>query len=442
MLILMFSISVVSAEENTSLTQADDYTFSVENPSGTPDMNQVLETTQSKYMESVKDEGYNEELLLQSNDDVSLKSNANNITGSGTGTFTELQELINSASNTITLEKDYIYDSTVDKTRYIRINNDIKIEGNNYKLDGKGVAGGFKSSNKNIIISNLTFLNIYTGNTGVIGDYYGTEGSIDVINCKIINATGSHAPITTTAKLTVMNCTFINNNAARYWGGGAIECTNGLIVNCTFINNSASYGGAICGGRFNEQYSGYLFTYGKQITIINCTFKNNTAHTGGAILAGNANISNCTFINNKATEAAGAVVIESSVIQNCNFSNNVGEGGYEVAGAVQISGNCTILNSSFINNTGGSGGAIIKANFEIGLDGLDYIGIGRPQPIILLIVFLLIILPILVVLSVLERYILQILKLVFLIVYFLIILPVMVVLSMMRVILLLLIVLL
>ena len=72
--------------------------------------------------------------------------------------------------------------------------------------------------------------------------------------------------------LTAENCTFDGNLAV---GGGAMELTSDeVLTNCTFTNNTAEYaGGALYMGEWNMTP-----------TLTGCTFMNNTSkyYTGGA----------------------------------------------------------------------------------------------------------------------------------------------------------------
>ena len=70
-----------------------------------------------------------------------LEVDENVVLGDGEGTYTELEEKINQASGTITLDKDYKYDSS-DVGRYITLSNkNLTIEGNNKTIDGDHKVG-------------------------------------------------------------------------------------------------------------------------------------------------------------------------------------------------------------------------------------------------------------------------------------------------------------
>lgn len=100
---------------------------------------------------------------------------------------------------------------------------------------------------------------------------------------------------------------------------------NVTLKNIIFKNGYSSYGGAVYSG------SGNLF-------IINSTFKNNLAGDGGAIYAvsGILSVENSSFIDNHLTNLYYA----------------------ESGGAIYASNDVVIFNSTFVNNTANSGGAI------------------------------------------------------------------------------------
>ena len=144
----------------------------------------------------------------------------------------------------------------------------------------------------------------------------------------------------TSNNVEIYNTTFKDNKRAI-----AINGKNGkyYINNCSFINNKATeYGGAI------------MIGYGT-LTILNSNFINNTAldyGDGGAICIydGTLNISNSTFINNNATNTGGAIYIQYGTlnISNSTFINNTAN----IGGAVCIyDGTLTTNNSTFTNNT-------------------------------------------------------------------------------------------
>ncbi|WP_020599170.1 LamG domain-containing protein [Spirosoma panaciterrae] len=134
--------------------------------------------------------------------------------------------------------------------------------------------------------------------------------------------------------------------------GGAIYNNGGrpTLTNCSFINNTASnYGGAI----YNENNS--------RPTFNNCNFQNNTAaNKGGAIynLSSSPSLTNCSFLNNKTSNYGGAIYYYNSSpsLTNCSFLNNTSNNGGAIYYSISIP---SLTNCSFIGNSAtNEGGAI------------------------------------------------------------------------------------
>jgi len=159
--------------------------------------------------------------------------------------------------------------------------------------------------------------------------------------------------------LTVINCTFSNNQAAELGpdtGGGAIYINaskNGaLIVNSVFTNNSASNAGAV-GGLFAE------------LDIYNSRFDHNTATGNGA---NSDDASQCDVINNGQHEVGsggngGAIYQDGGdstniVLCGIEVTNNAAGTGAFGGGVFMTSndwsGTLTIRDSTITGNTGKS----------------------------------------------------------------------------------------
>ncbi|MBR0271696.1 MAG: hypothetical protein IJQ68_06880, partial [Methanobrevibacter sp.] len=72
------------------------------------------------------------------NDTVLSSDNSQSILKESVGTYSELQDLINSGNATISLDKDYAYNSS-DSISYIRISNPVTINGNGHSIDGNNL---------------------------------------------------------------------------------------------------------------------------------------------------------------------------------------------------------------------------------------------------------------------------------------------------------------
>ena len=159
--------------------------------------------------------------------------------------------------------------------------------------------------------------------------------------------------------ITLTNCTFQNLSGTK--AGGALYTNKGVtgrFTNCTFTNNtSEAHGGAVCCSGSTNYFT-------------DCVFTGNTSTgkstNGGAIFLQNAGASaeiiNCTFTENTATNYGGAVEQNNNVtdgalkIVNTTFTNNTAKGG---GALLTWMGDITVEHCSFEHNeaTGTSGGA-------------------------------------------------------------------------------------
>lgn len=141
-------------------------------------------------------------------------------------------------------------------------------------------------------------------------------------------------------------------------GGGMLTYGAPAIRNCTFTQNYGYFGGGLY-PRGATTATGVI--------IEDCVFENNSGRQGGGLylLAGNATISDCIFIGNKAANRGGAIYNNStsSNIMNCEFSfNSVPT---SAGGALMVrNGNnndfdpVNIINCTFEENDAGFGGAL------------------------------------------------------------------------------------
>lgn len=197
--------------------------------------------------------------------------------------------------------------------------------------------------------------------------FIGNAGNLTLINLIIINGQGietdiTQGVITNSGTITIINCSFMNNNLTIGSVINNIKISDpygtimvrgsAYIVNSTFTNNMAIEGGAI-------------FNQGNMI-IKNSNFTNNSANIGGAIYNQNGllEIYSSTFLNNKATgeEGVGGGIYNNYggipiIIDSCSFINNSAL----IGGSITSYGNLNILRSKFINNTASIGGGAVAA---------------------------------------------------------------------------------
>ena len=156
--------------------------------------------------------------------------------------------------------------------------------------------------------------------------------------------------------VTIKNLTIKN---ANYDGdGGAIYFgSTGTVTNCNFINNKATT---------DDSYGGAVCMYSG--TVENCNFVNNYASTyGGAIMfSSTGTVSNCNFAGNNATHGGAVYFHDGGSVSNCNFINNkaTGTGNYDGGGAVYFynDGTGSVTNCNFTDNTATREGGAVYFN--------------------------------------------------------------------------------
>ncbi|WP_407415880.1 right-handed parallel beta-helix repeat-containing protein [Methanobrevibacter sp.] len=301
-----------------------------------------------------------------------------------TGTFNQLQSLIDNASEKSVLDLTMDYKGS--KNSKIKLDKDLTINGNGHTIDCLDKEGciAFYSSSGTITLKNLKIIN----------------GQHDFKENRVITYGGA-IYITGTAKYIIENCTFENNLNWVECSGGAIYngASNTLTIkDCTFKSNdvkrvksntgSDANGGAIFSeGPLNIENSKFMsnlaFDYGGAVyacdtlNIFNCIFESNEASVdyGGAVHSkGNVKIVNSTFKNNFAKARGGALYAEKdAIINTCVFESNkvdgmiLGEDSF--GGAIVCTGTLYINNSTFKNNYADDyGGAIVGKDIYINFD--------------------------------------------------------------------------
>ncbi len=302
------------------------------------------------------------------------------------GTFTDLQNDLNTVGTTVTLEKNYTYSDSDNLADGITLPTSItKIDGQGKViLDANHLARIFNiDSGHAVTLTGITFVNANAnGNGGSIN----ASGAITIENCNFINNTASGhggAVYLDHPDMSVISGSDFTGNVAGL-NGGAIDWSanshNGIVRDSTFTNNTAHRsGGAI-------HWSGH---YG---TITNSNFTDNNATgdkvttingvlgggDGGAVIwvGSNGTINNnCRFVNNTAAYRGGAIFLHGNSTENCTNvtvddcyfeGNDAGLNG----GAINWQKNSTdgkLTNSIFINNTAARNGGAV---FWYGINGI------------------------------------------------------------------------
>ena len=339
LILCILSMACVSASDNQTSTdnlQINDINANVideEINQHTNDMNVIKENTSEK--ESI----ISDNLLSSSNTNDKLSAPKE-------GTRDELNNLIIAAKpgSTITLSKDYIFESDVKSVDITK----------NIVIDGKGHT-------------------IYPGYNPVFDFKHNTpSGKIEIKNIIFVRGMGSAIHFNEeSCPFIISNCRFINcsSQIGGAIAGGAKYTSN--IINCSFKGcHGMGESKVVRKETFNSASSsafsngGAIYMSGP-VNVKSCRFEGCSAGNGGAIEAyGNFQIIDCVFVKNKAgridsynsLEHGGAIRIHGgsgALIKGCTFNeNHAGHYG----GAISSFGNDVriednVFNSNYIDNS-------------------------------------------------------------------------------------------
>ncbi|MGN1362451.1 MAG: hypothetical protein ACI4VU_01845 [Methanobrevibacter sp.] len=192
------------------------------------------------------------------------------------------------------------------------------------------------------------------------------------VNTRIFNiAAKYYGSYTHRPSLLNLENMIIENCSAEY--GGAIYNDGYLYLNnCVFKNNKATNADA------QSKWQGGSILNWRFMSINNCTFEDNSALCAGAIysesMEGNASIFNTKFIDNHATNDAGAIYfgLGYNTIENCSFIKNTAG---TVAGAIAAFTDVIVKDTIFINNTANdAAGSIYSTSGNFTADNITIIG--------------------------------------------------------------------
>jgi predicted outer membrane repeat protein len=293
-----------------------------------------------------------------------------------TGSFTDLENDLNTSESEISFTHDYTFNSTRGDTYGgISIEKNITINGNNHVIDAANKTRIFNFDNSNVIINNLI----------------------------IKNANGG-AIYSQSSNITTNNVTFIHNTK-EYYGGAILGLeTNYSSNNDRFIDNYAQYGSAIYlytdsilemnGSSFSSSLPIEWSLIGLKETemmIVNTTFANVSSQYCSAIysIGGKGKIRASRFINLFANKTAGAIgfkdIEKTITIENCTFINSTSRknGGavYAEAKANEVflffepeksSGKFELKDCRFMNCSSAFGGAYLQLNGELNMVNCNF----------------------------------------------------------------------
>ncbi len=223
-----------------------------------------------------------------------------------------------------------------------------------------GDGGGMYNYQSNPNLTNSIFSCNFSHRSG--GGIYNRMSNLELADCTFSeNTAGSGGGIYSedNSRLILTNCTFGNNVAERVLGGGMCnsDANDVFLTNCIFSGNSANRSGGGLGSNHNK------------LMLINCVFDENEAYGeslytnkgGGLYTFGDAEIINCAFRNNWASEGAGVYYYDGILtVTGCAFTGNSAEnfggGLYNYDNMPDL----TITNCTFGGNTAEWGGGIFN----------------------------------------------------------------------------------
>lgn len=252
-----------------------------------------------------------------------------------------LQEGIYNINETITITAQ-----TTNATNFT-----IAGENNNVILNGQNETG-IITSNRHIIIENLTFIN---GNSGIDGGSIYNGGTLTVNNSKFINSYASQygSAICSEGVLIIDNCEFINNTGDS---SSIVRTRKANIYNSKFIDNTAQ--------------SPVIYTFRNDLTIINTTFDNNNCQSAiiyvegvnyGNIVSSTRYLvlNDCNITNNQVNSAGnlqtgfmsnGAGILKTTGFISTTLNKNLFEND-TTTGNAAINLQVFDLNTALVNNT-------------------------------------------------------------------------------------------
>ena len=212
--------------------------------------------------------------------------------------------------------------------------------------------GGLYNEGGKLILQHCTISGNSAEQGGGIENWSGDLALIDcTVSGNLTNSTFTDseggAGILNFGRLAMTNCTFSDNQVARY-GAGAIFTNGGMTVNnCTFVNNKGEIAGAI-------------WDYGSssaRSVLSDCTFSENFVVGQDGIAHSNAIYANYQYID--ITHG-----IPSMAVNNCTFSGISSDPGSLDGGAILAAGQNTkveVANTLFRRVSGGGASSTVTA---------------------------------------------------------------------------------
>lgn len=243
----------------------------------------------------------------------------------------------------------------------------------------KGVYSGIKNTNititKSMTIIGQTMKSTIINGTNTNTIFLIKPGVIlNLNNLTITNGVSKDfsGSITNLGTLTISKCYFSYNKADI--GSAIINHGNLKIDQTSFYENHAVSGGAVFNngilqlsdsvfiGNYGKD-GGAIYSLEKSFNVTNCSFKNNYATGAGGAICKNGGIMNVnsTIFTGNSGFAGGALysILNITNITQCKFSNNGKMADNTMGGGIYLYGGKMVVKySTFMGNIGSQGGAI------------------------------------------------------------------------------------
>lgn len=162
-------------------------------------------------------------------------------TDSSTGNFNDLNNTISESSDELSLNQDYVYDSDSDTnftSGVVISKNNFTLDGKGHYIDGNNKASIFSITGSNVTIKNIILKNAYNGTIEFTMVNNITFDNITIVNC---SSQDTYAGIISQmSDLTVINSRFISNTASQT---SDIKVFMGILTvyNCTFEGGNSNW---------------------------------------------------------------------------------------------------------------------------------------------------------------------------------------------------------
>ena len=311
-------------------------------------------------------DNYNQNILETAQDGVSAVDEPK--------TFTDLKNDILNSESVFEMTNDYRFNNESDNIGFIDVGMDnFVINGNGHTIDADSQSSIFSISARNVTVNNLTLMN---ANYILSSVFYikNTNCSLTTNNVNFINDTSAQLGI-----IRVMG-TYVSNND-RF-----MDCTSSGVLTAVNSMPNESIGleinNAVVSG-LNMSDWGFIYAeYSNvNIAILNSTFMNLTSDYSTAVKGTTRTIiKNSKFINLYSRISAGAIAVknaEKTLIDNCTFINvtSMKNGGVlvaDVSGDSQMTGNVEIINSDFVSCHSGIGGAVMQLSGNLTVNNCTF----------------------------------------------------------------------